>query len=76
MVTFLSDLPSDEKIKDLMSFVRPPERLDINHLEAYLHCPGGYGKSKLSNNFVEAKLGVTATTRNWKTVLKLFELSM
>ena len=38
-----------------------------------LGLPNGYGKSKLSNVFIEKKLRVRATTRNWKTVLKLVE---
>jgi len=32
-------------------------------------------QSKLTNNLIEKKLKVQATTRNWKTVLKLLELS-
>jgi len=75
LVTFLSEPPDGHRGKTLMSSVRPPERLYIKGRETYLHCPGGYGKSKLSNAFLEARLGVCATTRNWKTVQKLFELS-
>jgi uncharacterized protein (DUF1697 family) len=41
----------------------------------YLFCPNGYGKTKFSNPFIERKLGVNATTRNWKTVTKLFDLA-
>lgn len=41
----------------------------------YLHCPKGYGNTKLNNNLFEKKLQVTATTRNWKTISKLVELS-
>ena len=36
-----------------------------------LHCPHGYGKTKLNNNFFERALKVEATTRNWRTVLAL-----
>ncbi|MDO8294241.1 MAG: DUF1697 domain-containing protein [Gallionella sp.] len=36
-----------------------------------LHCPHGYGKTKLNNSFFERALGVPATTRNWRTVLAL-----
>ena len=43
--------------------------------EIYLHCPNGYGRSKLSNAFFEKKLGVIATTRNWRTVTTLAELA-
>ncbi len=37
----------------------------------YLYCPDGYGKTKLTNTFVESKLKVGATTRNWKTTNEL-----
>jgi uncharacterized protein (DUF1697 family) len=35
----------------------------------YLHCPGGYGRTKLNNGAIEKALGVRATTRNWNTAL-------
>lgn len=41
----------------------------------YLFCPDGYGRTKLSNNFFERKLGVAATTRNWNTVRALAEMT-
>ena len=41
----------------------------------YLYCPNGYGKTKLNNNLFEKKLNTDATTRNWKTITKLVELS-
>jgi len=36
-----------------------------------LHCPNGYGKTKLNNSYFERALGLCATTRNWRTVLSL-----
>ncbi len=36
-----------------------------------LHCPHGYGRTKLNNNYFERALGVPATTRNWRTVKAL-----
>lgn len=41
----------------------------------YLYCPSGFGKTKLTNNIIEKKLKVTATTRNLKTTIKLLELA-
>lgn len=41
----------------------------------YLNCPSGFGKTKLTNNTIEKKLSVVATTRNYKTTLKLLELT-
>ena len=75
LVTFLSSQPSEVKIAVIKKYVVAPEELVIRGKEAYLYCPNGYGKSKLSNTFIESKLGLVATTRNWKTVHKLYELS-
>ncbi len=41
----------------------------------YLNCKQGAGKAKLSNNLVERKLKVTATTRNLRTMRKMVGLS-
>jgi uncharacterized protein (DUF1697 family) len=41
----------------------------------YLNCKMGYGKAKCTNNFFERKLKLEATTRNYKTMSKLVELS-
>ena len=40
----------------------------------YLYCPSGFGKTKLTNNTIEKKLNVIATTRNLRTTRKLLEL--
>lgn len=41
----------------------------------YLVTPGGYGKTKLTTTFIENKLGISTTTRNYKTCCKLIELA-
>jgi uncharacterized protein (DUF1697 family) len=75
LVTFLTDAPPESIANAIQQFVTKPEALEVRGKEIYLHCPNGYGKSKLSNRFLECKLGVKATTRNWKTVKKLYDLS-
>ena len=75
LVVFLSDFPSKDHISNIMQHVAESEKLIFNNREAYLYCPNGHGKSKLSNKFLEQKLKIRATTRNWKTVVKLLELS-
>ena len=47
------------------------ERAVLHDGTVLLHCPQGYGKTKLNNSYFERALGVTATTRNWRTVLAL-----
>lgn len=74
-VTFLSENPSAENIKKLNAVDYSPEEFIIYGKSIYLFVPNGYGKAKLNNNFFENKLKVFGTTRNWKTVNKLFELS-
>jgi len=75
LVTFLATKPAKDKVSDVLKYVVLPEKLVVKGKEVYLYCPNGYGKSKLSNTFLEKKLGVEATTRNWKSVQKLYELS-
>jgi uncharacterized protein (DUF1697 family) len=41
----------------------------------YLYLPHGYGRTKLSNAYIERSLGAAATTRNWRTVLALAAMS-
>ena len=76
LVTFLSSTPSEAKVADVLKYVVAPEILVVRGKYVYLYCPNGYGKSKLSNTFLEHKLGIEATTRNWKSVHKLYELSV
>ena len=75
LVTFLCSKPDMTTISNINKYVVLPEKLVIKDREVYLYCPNGYGKSKLSNNFLERKLGVVATTRNWKSVQKLYDLT-
>jgi len=53
LVTFLATQPLPKRVIKLQEFVSPPERLIVAEKEVYLHCPNGYGKSKLSNTFLE-----------------------
>ena len=73
-VTFLSGLPGKDILTNIKDKNYEPDRCIFIGKEIYLHCPNGYGITKLNNNFFENKLKLTATTRNWKTVLKLYEL--
>jgi uncharacterized protein (DUF1697 family) len=49
------------------------EEFHINGREVYI-LTGGYADTKFSNTFIEKKLRVAATTRNWATVNKVIEL--
>jgi uncharacterized protein (DUF1697 family) len=43
--------------------------------EAHLLYPDGYARTKLTNAVLEKKLGVRATSRNWRTVTALADLT-
>ena len=51
------------------------DQYKIDRDVVYLHCPSGFGKTKLTNNIFEKKLNVIATTRNYKTTIKLLEMA-
>jgi len=74
-VTFLLEAASKSVLKNLEALSSKPDRFCVGRQEIYLHCPGGYGNTKLSNTAFEKALSVGATTRNWKTVNTLFEMA-
>jgi uncharacterized protein (DUF1697 family) len=74
-ITFLQSAPTKESAKALEIHSDPVDELTLSGTEAYILARKGYGKSKLSNTFVEKKAGVPATTRNLETTAKLIELA-
>jgi uncharacterized protein (DUF1697 family) len=74
-VTFLAEAPASARGVSLDGASFLPDEFRILGREVYLHCPNGYGKTKLNNAFFERSLGVAATTRNWKTVTTLADMS-
>jgi len=74
-VTFLGSTPDPAQVKQLGPGTDGRDEWRVAGREIYLHCPIDYGHSKLTNAFFERKLGVTATTRNWKSTLALAELA-
>lgn len=75
-LTFLKELPSKEKLEKLKTLAFDPDKFEIIGKDAFIFCSAGYSDSKLTNQLFENKLGITATTRNWKTVIKLHELTL
>lgn len=74
-VTFLSEAPAKAAVKKLEGISFPPERFRFGVSEIFLHCPNGVGVSKLPIQLFEKTLGVRATSRNWRTVNKLLEMT-
>ena len=74
-VTFLSGSPQKTALKGLDTIAAGPDRFHCCGQEIYLYCPNGFGVSKLSINVFEKVLSVGATTRNWNTVNRLWEMA-
>jgi uncharacterized protein (DUF1697 family) len=74
-VVFLDRAPTKSALAKLDPDRSPGDELTVKRREIYLHLPKGAGRSKLTLDYLERVLGVRGTQRNWKTLLKLIELS-
>lgn len=73
LVMFLSRVPDARALADLVKSHKGPEMLEPRGPEIYLYYPEGVGRSKLSGAYIENRLGVSGTARNWNTLTKLLE---
>jgi uncharacterized protein (DUF1697 family) len=73
-ITFLWQAPSSEEAARLLAINAQPDECMVGDRAVYVYCPNGYGRTKLTNTFIESKLHTIATTRNWNTVNKLVAL--
>jgi len=73
-VSFAETPPAD-KVRELQSLDLSPERLAFGENTAYMYIPGTYGRGTLSGNFLEKKLGISATMRNFNTMNRLVRMS-
>ena len=74
-VTFLATAPTKAALD---AFALPPsgrDELVVDGKEVYVHTPDGYADTKYTGTFLERRLGVVSTTRNWNTVTKLGALA-
>jgi uncharacterized protein (DUF1697 family) len=67
--------PPAQKVMDLLSLDISPEKLAFGENTAYMYIPGPYGRGTISGNFLEKKLGVSATMRNFNTMNRLVMMS-
>ena len=72
-ISFLATMPEDLDLGALETIKSDRERFALEDKVFYLHAPEGIGRSKLAAN-IEKLLGVTATTRNWRTVRKVMAM--
>lgn len=77
-VTMLAKVSAKSVLRSLASQIERycgGDRYILSGRDIYLHCPNGYGQSKLTNGLFEKFLNVRATTRNWNTLNNIFEMT-
>jgi uncharacterized protein (DUF1697 family) len=74
-VTFLDSEPDAAAVEAIESADTDPDEVAFAGREIYVRYAKGMGRSELAKRLGKAKLGVTATDRNWNTVTKLLEMA-
>ena len=72
---FLSGKPGADVLDDIDLQAFAPSTCTIVGHELYTWTPAGMHADRLVRTLSERRLGVTATARNWNTVVKLHELA-
>lgn len=73
-VAFLSKELQGSAINDLKISQFKPDEATIDSNRIYIKYAVGAGKTRLDQKYIEKKLNVVATIRNWNTVTTLLEL--
>ncbi|MGC4849979.1 DUF1697 domain-containing protein [Micromonospora sp. DT15] len=72
LVAFLATAPEKSTADALAVPGGENVSFTVTGREVFLHyVDGGYGRSKFTNAYLEKKLGVVSTSRNWKSVRAL-----
>ncbi|QCW98652.1 DUF1697 domain-containing protein [Aggregatimonas sangjinii] len=71
----LQETPQPELIKTFQQEKFEAEAFMVTNDCVYLNYKMGAGKAKLSNTLIERKLKVSATSRNYRTMVKLLEMA-
>ncbi|MFH0516061.1 DUF1697 domain-containing protein [Streptomyces sp. M41] len=76
-VTYLSAPVTAERFSEIDRDAHLPEEFRLGDRALYLYAPNGLGRSKLAETLSRPRFGkgLTATTRNWNTVVKLVEMT-
>ena len=70
----LQAVPSEAHKEKVKAYDFPGEAAHVTDACVYFCSATGYGKAKMNNNWFETKLKVAATTRNYKTMNRLFRM--
>lgn len=73
-VAFVSATLRSESINDLRISQFKPDEASIDSNRIYIKYAVGAGKTRFDQKYIEKKLNVTATIRNWNTVTQLLQL--
>lgn len=74
-VSFLGEDPAPELVDALAAIQRGEDDYRVDGRNIYLHYPNGMSGAVFMLNGFDLALKVTSTSRNWRTVLKLAEMS-
>jgi uncharacterized protein (DUF1697 family) len=75
VVMFLKSAVNPKNVSAVQAAITGRETIRADRRQLYIVYPDGIGRSRLSNVFLESKLGIRGTARNWNTVLKLAALA-
>lgn len=75
LVMFLKSAPGSEEVAALQAAVPGREHVHVEGKHAWITYPDGIGRSRLTGELIERKLGTRGTGRNWNTVLRLEALA-
>ena len=75
LITFLSATPRSDDVGRLEAERFLPDRFELRGSDLYGYYPNGAGRSKMTLDYFEKRLGVRGTSRNLNTVAKLIELA-
>ena len=73
-VGFMANAPAAATLAKIDAEPFRPEEFAVRGHDLYLHLPDGMGRAKLPP-FLDRRLRIPTTVRNWNTVNKLLELS-
>lgn len=76
VVMFLKDAPEAKAVNALRDAIKGRETVEAIGKQLYIVYPDGIGRSRLTVDLIERKLGTQGTGRNWNTVLKLAALAL
>lgn len=74
-VAFLAVAPSPALVASLDPHRSPSDEFTVIGRDVFLRLPNGTARTKFSNAYLDSKLATTSTVRNWRTVLKLVEMT-